>query len=276
MTPDQPLDPPRRQLDLSGGRLAYTDEGQGPPVVAIHGLPGSVRDWRWLAPALLPDLRLLRVDLPGLGQSDAALCAPRVPAVAAVLAEALDRLGIDRVVLLGHSFGTAVAVAMATALPDRVAGLALLGPIGSRVHQGFRSFPAKGLLARLVELPGAHGILGPGLQRAFVAAGFPRSTTIDDAVQTLRLVGRFSFPEHRKRLSALTQPVLLGWCADDRLVEAPVVDHLAQLVPAGPRLRFDTGGHNLQKTRAVELGRAMRPFVHDLLGAVGSGGSAGG
>ena len=49
--------------------LAYTDEGTGPVVLAIHGCPGSVRDWRWLGHPLASHFRLIRLDLPGFGET---------------------------------------------------------------------------------------------------------------------------------------------------------------------------------------------------------------
>ena len=62
MTPESPSDPELQTVEVLGGPIAYTDEGEGQPLVAVHGLPGSVRDFRWLAPALPESIRLLRVD----------------------------------------------------------------------------------------------------------------------------------------------------------------------------------------------------------------------
>jgi pimeloyl-ACP methyl ester carboxylesterase len=88
---------------LRKGPFTYTDEGAGEVVVALHGLPGSVRDWRWLAPALA-GVRLVRIDQPGFGgtplqtEPDSSLAA-RTRFVLAALAA----LAIDRFVVLGPS-----------------------------------------------------------------------------------------------------------------------------------------------------------------------------
>ena len=72
--PETPSDPPVLTLQLPGGPVGYTDVGDGPVVVALHGAPGSVRDWRWLGPLLEPRIRLVRVDMPGYGDTPRALC----------------------------------------------------------------------------------------------------------------------------------------------------------------------------------------------------------
>ncbi len=65
-------DPPLRETRVAGARLTFTDEGasQGTAFFAIHGVPGSVRDFRYLAPPLTSFARLIRVDLPGSGGSE--------------------------------------------------------------------------------------------------------------------------------------------------------------------------------------------------------------
>ncbi len=55
-----PSDPPRQLVRLAGGLAAFSDEGEGPSVLAVHGLPGSGRDFRWLAPRLSPFARVPR------------------------------------------------------------------------------------------------------------------------------------------------------------------------------------------------------------------------
>lgn len=100
--------------------------GDGVPVLALHGVTGHAGRWPVLA-AGLPGLRLLGVDLRGHGRS------PWTPPwgmeqhVADVLAT-MDALGLDRVPVLGHSFGGAVAVHLARTAPERVASLVLLDP----------------------------------------------------------------------------------------------------------------------------------------------------
>jgi pimeloyl-ACP methyl ester carboxylesterase len=66
-------DPPLRETRVRDARLSFTDEGaqDASTLFAVHGVPGSVRDSRYLGPPLLPFARLIRVDLPGSGGSEA-------------------------------------------------------------------------------------------------------------------------------------------------------------------------------------------------------------
>ena len=76
----EPSDPPAQFVNDS---LAYTDEGSGEPaIVAIPGLPGSGRDFRWLAPLLADRFRVIRIDPPGYGASPrSTVSVPRRPVV---------------------------------------------------------------------------------------------------------------------------------------------------------------------------------------------------
>src|SRR5262249_17299055 len=109
-------DPEPRRIELPHGVLAYTDEGppDAPALIAVHGIPGSGRDFRYLAPQLTPALRVLRVDLPGFGGS-----APVADAVASLRGRArvvlalADALGLERFAVAGHSMGGGAALVLA-------------------------------------------------------------------------------------------------------------------------------------------------------------------
>ena len=98
----------------------------GQVVLALHGVTGHAGRWRVLA-AALPDVRLVAVDLRGHGRSPWAPPWHLEQHVADALA-VLDRLGLDRVVVAGHSFGGAIAVHLARTAPERVHRLILLDP----------------------------------------------------------------------------------------------------------------------------------------------------
>ena len=281
MHPDQPSDPPTRLLSTPVGPLAVTDVGQGRPVVAIHGMPGTGRDFRWLGPVVEPHLRFIRLDLPGFGDSPpgaevlpALLRNRRVPGAPltrvsfanAVLA-ALDALELPRAVLLSHSFGGGIAVTVAAQAPERVAGLALLAPTGLRPNRGMRRFPAPPrVLAGVLATPGFGHLLRRRLEPGFRAMGF--KCTEAEAHRSIIAVARWRFAETRRLAAQVRCPVLGAWTDDDHAVEPAIVHELLAHLPAGPRLGFATGGHNLQKSQATELGQALLDFVDALPGLV--------
>lgn len=96
--------------------------GDGPPLVVLHGLYGSSRNWATAGKLLAASFRVVALDLRNHGES---AHAPEMsyPLLAADVAETLDRLGFARVVLLGHSLGGKTAMRLACDVPQRVVHL---------------------------------------------------------------------------------------------------------------------------------------------------------
>lgn len=273
MQPEAPSDPRVEVRDLSVGRVSFTDQGpaeaQGPPIVAIHGLPGSARDFRWLGAALEPRQRFVRLNMPAFGQTPlssmrrAGLVA-RADWVVRVLAE----LGLESAVLLGHSMGGVVATAACARHPQQFSGLALLASIGPRPHRSVRKMAVPpSILSGVLRVPGAAHLLEDRLRREFERSGF-KSWTREQHVHSIHCLAALRFSEHARNLKRLRLPTLVAWAADDPFIEEAISEALYWQCPEGPRVRFDTGGHNLQKTRAIELASALvewtlgsHPFV---------------
>lgn len=254
----QPSDPARRSVALAGGTAAYTDEGpaDAPALLCIHGLPGSGRDFRWLAPAIGDRLRVIRLDLPGFGEAPADKEVDVSPEGRATYALALaDALGLDRPVLLGHSMGGVVACAAVRRAPTRFAALALLATPGLRPHAMFRRTPFAAI-QRAQRLPMVTPLLRRALPPLFRRVGFPR-TSSTHALLTMAGGAAVSFPRHAENVRALRLPTLVAYCTDDPLIETAISDELAAACPEGARLRFDHGGHNLQKTQAHAVADAV-------------------
>src|SRR5688500_17738225 len=121
-----------RFLSGEGVRLHHVDTGipgtERAAVVLIHGNPGSVHDFEPLIPALAASRRVIAVDRPGHGYSERPDIASASPsAQARVIRVALAELGVQRPILVGHSWGGSVALAYALDFPTDVGGLVLLG-----------------------------------------------------------------------------------------------------------------------------------------------------
>lgn len=118
-----------------GARLAYRDDGQGLPVLALAGLTRDSRDFDYLARHLPPDVRLIRLDSRGRGASD--WTGPATYAVGQEAADALallDHLGLARAAIIGSSRGGLLGMVIATTARHRLLGLCLndVGPILER------------------------------------------------------------------------------------------------------------------------------------------------
>jgi pimeloyl-ACP methyl ester carboxylesterase len=116
-------------VDRPGGRLHYVSIGDGQPLILLHKLGGWVADWRYLAPLLARERRVIAFDMPGHGQSSMHEPPPYVFTLGesvAMIKAALEDLGIDRFDLVGSSLGGCVGVLMAAFYPQSVRRLALI------------------------------------------------------------------------------------------------------------------------------------------------------
>jgi pimeloyl-ACP methyl ester carboxylesterase len=125
---------PGRFIEVDGIRLHILDRGgaaaDGPPVVLLHGNGSMVEDFdsSGLIDLLARHRRVVAIDRPGFGRSDRPRDRDWTPeAQAALMAAAMDRLGLVRPVVLGHSFGAMVAMALALDHGSRIRGLVLAG-----------------------------------------------------------------------------------------------------------------------------------------------------
>lgn len=148
----------RRRRVVSGGEMAYVDEGEGPAVVLLHGFPTSAHLWRNLVPLLAPRARVIAPDLLGYGDSAKPEGVPLdLRAQARYVRELLGGLGVDRVAAVGHGVGGGVAQRLAA--EGGVEALVLLDspcldamPVeGLRVVGGAQAVDDAAAATRLVE-----------------------------------------------------------------------------------------------------------------------------
>lgn len=130
---------------VSGLRLAYAEQGDrsGPALLMLHGYSDSLHSFDLIRPHLPHELRVIALSMRGHGESDKPFDVYDVADLAADVPEALDALGLERAILVGHSLGAAVALEAAAAYPARVEGLALIG--------GFADFRNNAGVAELAE-----------------------------------------------------------------------------------------------------------------------------
>lgn len=257
-------DPPLRHVELPQGRIAHTDEGPAgaPALFALHGVPGSVRDFRYLAPHLTDAVRLLRVDLPGFGESPPAEEAVRtLEGRAAVVTALADLLRLERFAVLGHSMGGATALVLAARDPERVSLAVLVASMALTPHRALGVPPPWFRpLAAALERPLLARALVPLLRtqyRRLRFAGAERMTAADFALHCRAVAAADTGLLHRAAASPRPRTIL-AYAEDDPLVQPWIQAELAAAMPDARVLRFAEGGHHLQKTRAAEVAAAMR------------------
>ena len=270
--------PTGRFLTVAGTRLHYVDLGRdsggAPPIVLIHGNPGAIEDFDRLIPVLATSHRVIALDRPGHGYSDRPDVQAATPlAQARQLHAALEQLGVHRPILVGHSWGGALALAYALEFPNDAAGLALLGtraypdpePPDALYVQLRR--PVIGPLLRHTLVP----IFGRGtLEARFAAAYRPDSLQRDHLAvaqalwmrpgelgatvwDTFLLQGEAG--EMARRYSTVGVPVMLLVGDQDALL--PESQQLADQLPNAWIQVLASTGHYLPRTRVTEIERAI-------------------
>jgi pimeloyl-ACP methyl ester carboxylesterase len=123
--------PPRGGfIEVGGDRIHYLDEGSGPPLVLIHGLGGQMHNFTHsLLDRLKHNHRVIILDRPGCGYSKRARKgSAALGAQATTIAGLIDKLGLERPLIVGHSLGGAIALMLALDHPEKIGGLALIAP----------------------------------------------------------------------------------------------------------------------------------------------------
>lgn len=281
----------KRFVHVADARVAYYEEGVGEPVVLLHGCPFSSFIWRKVIPLLSDDYRCLAPDLLGLGDTETPPDADwSLPAQARVLVGILNALGLDRVHLVGHDHGGAVAQMLAAHHPDRLATLTLSN---AEAYDNWPS-PAERPLARLPQIPVLGSLaawlasrravarLTLGLGRAVkdvevldseLLDGYIRANTGDPhrrAKWRRFIAGQFdSANQHHTvevldRLRRFDRPTLLLWGADDPHFGPEWAQRLQSDIPgAAAPILISGAGHLVMEERPEEFAAHLRAFLAD-------------
>jgi len=258
-----------RLVEVDGSTLHVVELGEGPPVVMIHGLGGQLRNFSYALTDRLRGHRLILVDRPGSGYSRGAAGPMDIPAQAALVAGLIAQLGLDRPLVVGHSLGGAVALALALDHPAQVGALALVAPL-TQVQGSIPSpLAAFARLPRTARLPFAWVMGSPAarltgrrtMQHVFapepVPEDFPtrggallasRPGNVDAAtfeVGTLDASLAAMVPRYRE----LALPVGILYAREDQVLDPSRDGELAKDQIAGAVLEMVDGGHMLPVTQ---------------------------
>src|SRR4051794_40096983 len=119
-----------RYVKIDGTRVHYRIEGDGPPLVLLHGVLASLQTWDGWVHELKPHYRMIRVDLPGFGLTGPMASRNYTPEYSATFMDELrSKLGLERFHLAGNSLGGFLSWYYTTAYPARVDKLILIDPI---------------------------------------------------------------------------------------------------------------------------------------------------
>jgi cation diffusion facilitator CzcD-associated flavoprotein CzcO/alpha-beta hydrolase superfamily lysophospholipase len=273
--------PDGRMIEIDGRRMHYRERGEGPPIVMIHGLAGQMRNFSYaLLDRLATDHRVILIDRPGSGYS-APGAAANVRAQAAQVARFIAALGLEKPLVVGHSLGGAVALALALDHPGAVGGLALIAPLTQpqdSVPAAFErlaiaSPAARKAVAWTLAVPAALLAGEKGTAAAFAPEPVPADFAIRGGGALVARPGAFQaaaadlvaanddLPEMVARYPGLSLPVAILYGRDDRVLDPAVHGRrLAEALPAATLTLID-GGHMVPVTRPDETAAWIRAQV---------------
>lgn len=279
-TPSTPAaDAPRSpelglSLDLGGIETNFHDVGTGAPVLLIHGSgPGVTAwaNWRLVIPELSGRFRVVAPDMAGFGYTRTpADWTPGIDAWVGQAVALLDALKLERVALVGNSFGGSISLHLADRHPDRVSRIVLMGAVGVSfpITDGLEKVwgyePSEAAMRELMRVFAYdQGLISSDLVQMRYRA------SIRDDVQE-RFARLFPAPRQRwldalalppERLARLNRPVLLVHGQQDQVIPFEASERLAALLPNARLHPVDRCGHWVQIEHTREFIDQVTAFL---------------
>jgi len=263
--------------------LHYLEAGSGKPIVLLHGAFGASQDYAaTLFPLLSPTHQLVAFDRPGHGWSDRVAGGPNTPAIQArAIHAALRELHLERPVLLGFSYGGAVALSYALQFPRELSGLVLVNPAAHPWPAGpdaYTSIPRIPLLGPLfthtlatpIALFQTPSSCAHSFAPVAVAPGFEDTSPIRLELTPARfaancedlhdLVGFLA--EQSPRYVEIQTPTLLLASVEDEVTSFAIHSQaLAREIPGAKLITFSPAGHQVLYSRSGEVARDVLDFL---------------
>ncbi len=256
--------PAGRFVDIDGNLLHYVDIGEGPPILFLHGLGAQLLQFRHRLFEALPEFRLIAVDRPGSGYSrrGGGDQAARLTRQAAILGRFIAALELERPLVVAHSLGGAVALALALDQPRSISGLALISPLSRYLEPTppeFRplyipSVLKRRLIAHTTAIPAALKLAPQALEFVFSPQSAPpdymvagggwlglRPSHFEATVADFTMLGQ-DLPALTARLGEIELPVGVLFGTADR-----VLDHRLHGLP----LKDEIAGIDLELVEGV-------------------------
>ena len=267
---------------VDGVRIAYRDgEGDGRPVVLVHGTPSHSYIWREVIPPLESEgYRLLAFDLLGYGRSERPLESDTSAAAQArILEQLLDFWGVEQADIVGHDIGGATAMIFSVNRPERVGKLLLIDTVSydswpsetwqkiirDHLHQyhrmtleEFRKMMVRQLTMTVcrkerMSKEVLEAYLAPLAGEIGKATFFTHQVNLYDSRYTEEITVDFKY---------LTMPVKILWGAEDEWQPVSYAKRLASDIPAADLGIIQEAGHFLMEDAPEKLVTEVRDFLY--------------
>jgi pyruvate dehydrogenase E2 component (dihydrolipoamide acetyltransferase) len=258
--------PEPETVEAGGKSLQYlkVGEGEGDPLVLLHGFGGDINIWVFNQEALAAEHTVYALDLPGHGHSTKDVGDGDLASFVQVLADFLDAMEIEKAHLVGHSMGGAIAGAFANAHPDRVSSVILIASagLGPEINEEY----IEGFIAanKRRDMKNVLGMLfaDPDLVKRQLVNDVLKFKRLDGVDEALRAVADKVFPDGHQadapNLSEVSVPILVIWGSEDQIVPASHAENL----PSEARVEIlEETGHMPQMEAAGKVNRLVGEFI---------------
>ncbi len=252
--------------------LHYSEQGQGLPVVLLHGYPFSSVIWQTQQQGLSDHYRVITPDLRGHGQSPAPEGVYDMETMARDVLALLDSLGVEKAAIIGHSMGGYVTFALWRLAKDRFAALGLVCSQASPDSDDTRQGRYK--TAEKVFGEGSQVVAQAMTPRLF-APNTPEDEPMMEQIRTIilntrpsgiigTLKGMAARPDSTDLLPEINVPVLILTGDKDQIIPPQKAEKMAAAVPSATLATIENAGHlpMLEQPQATTM--AIRNFLDEL------------
>ncbi len=277
---------PVKTMQLSSGKLAYVEKGNGQTILFVHGLGGNISHWEKIVRDLSASYRCIAIDLPGYGWSDKQVDAngdDRLQLYAGVINEFIQKKKIRKVILAGHSMGAQVAII--TALQNkRIKKLILVAPAGLETFTNQEAQLLTGVTTAIALEQQNEAVIRNNFKINFVQQPADVEQLIQDRLRMKKcsiykrycqivsagVKGMLVHPV-KDSLQYLSMPVLIVFGAKDALIPnaylhpalitTALATESAALIPGCKLEIIQEAGHMVQFEKSNEINVIIKKFI---------------
>lgn len=254
-----------KEMELNPVDLYYEEYGNGVPLIFLHGFPFDHTIWLPLIPLLKNKARLILSDLRGFGKSPVLEGVYTMRLLAEDIFQLVNKLGIEKAILVGHSMGGYVSLAFAHAYPGQVAGLGLLATQAAADSPERRQSRYK--TAEAVTRKGARVVASN-----MVNSLTPRIELREEINQLIlrahpagivgALKGMADRPDMTGNLADIRVPAVVLAGTSDQFISYENIRTLAQLLPLSWLEEIQGAGHMLMMEEPQRVADILRLVIH--------------
>ncbi|MGZ8745133.1 MAG: alpha/beta fold hydrolase [Nocardioides sp.] len=274
---------PVQYVTIHGHRRAYVKAGSGPVVLLLHGLGCDHTTWEPVIDTLARRYTVIAPDLLGHGRSDKPRADYSVGGYANGMRDLLTVLGVDKVTVIGHSFGGGVAMQFAYQFPERTERMLLVasGGLGPEVTPAIRAITSPGFhqVMAVLTLPGVRHLGKAGLH-ALSRTSWKQTRDLDEVAE---IYDSFKDPNARHAIRHVVRavvdwrgqivtmadrayltdamPMCVVWGRDDAVIPVRHASNAARLAPKARVEVIPNAGHFPHKDHPHRFAKVVHEFI---------------